>query len=309
MSQPQTPKKPRTASAKPAVTSAAKKVTRPSAKQAQSSSADFVKRIEDVARESAATASRLAASGARNAVNAKRWLDQKWEEGADSLYAESRPIAIENLARLRSDFPALSPNGVRIKIADELREFVASGSEAPDSVLAAIRLYVLTAIEAQQDNFKSIKAKRRLVVQVILSTSGAVGFAAKYGRLLIEIVKIILAAVAKQNAAAVKGAGKAAARPVANKAKIVAKAVAPKLAEEAINQSGLLDIGIQLIVRYTQRTLGPAPVKWPAAPKTAPAKAPAKTAAKSAAKKPVAKPAARKPAAKPAAKRSAPKAK
>lgn len=245
-------------------------------------SAEFVKRVEDLARETAGTASRIASSGARGAVNAKKWLDEKWDAGADSLYEANRAIAIDNFARLRKDFPSLSPNASRLKLAEELRGFAGAGSQDAESILAAIRLYVLTAIEVQGVQFKSERAKRRLIVKAIMSTSAPVVFAAKYGPLLYELVKLVIAALAKQSPAKVKTVPNTPAKPKAGKVKIAAKAVAPKLAEKAIKQSGLLDFGLQLIVGHTQRSLGPAPAKWPAA----------KPAAKAAPKpKPKAKPA------------------
>lgn len=247
---------------------------KPADAQTPRTSADFVKRVESLARETAGTATRLAASGAQGALNAKKWLDQKWEAGADSLYEANRAIAIDNFARLRHDFPALSPNASRLKLAEELRAFVGTGSEDAETILAAIRLYVLTAIEVQGTQFKSEKAKRRLVVQAIMATSGPVVVAAKYGPLLYELVKLVIAALAKQNPAKVGSVPKPTVKPKMGKVKLAAKAVAPKIAEKAIKRTGLIDFGIQLIVRHTQRSLGPAPTKWPAA------KAPTKPKAK-----------------------------
>lgn len=321
MSQPQTPKKPRstatTSAAKPAPKAKSATAKKPAAKSGRAQA--IVKGARDVAATAAVEAEKAAKAGAENAkkfaLSAADFAVEQGKRGAalveDAFEREFNrryPLAVANVARIRKAHASKSPAEVLDLLATEFSG-AKYGTDSQKFIEAA-GLYVLSAVEVHGKHVKNVTARAALVNIVLVGGSPVVLKVAPWVAIALSLLSKRIAVLFAAGGAAAQVADRA--KPAIDKAKKGLKnaGAAAKLID--IEEPGKRSIG-WAVIRATRSILGTAPANWPAAPKTAPAKTPSKTpvktAAKPAAKKPVAKPAATKPATKPAAKRPTPKAK
>jgi hypothetical protein len=247
-------------------------------------SALFVKRIETIAIETSRTVARGATVGAERAVSAKKWLDKKWEDGIDDLYDRHRPVAIDNLVRLRKELGGASPQRIREHLGTEFRAFILNQENKADLNLAATKLFVLSAVEVHGIQVKSVKGKRQLLAQALTATSSPVRFVVRNGPTLVAAISELITALTKAPAGTASKVVAKSSGAVTKVAKVVAAKVAPSVAASAIKREGAQSFIIDVIIGHVYRTLGPAPASWPAAAKKPVAKKPA--AKKPAARKP-----------------------
>jgi hypothetical protein len=249
-------------------------------------SALFVKRVETIAIETSKTVARGASAGAEKAVSAKKWLDKKWEEGIDDLYNKHRPIATENVVRLRKELGGASPHDLREHLGNEFRAFVLNEESNADLNLAATKLFVLSAVEIHGPEVKSTKGKRQLLAQALTTTSSPVRFVFRNGPVLAAAISALVTALTKAPAGTTSKVVAKTTGTVTKVARAVSAKVAPSIAANAIKREGVQSFILDVIIGHVCRTLGPAPKTWPAT-KIAAVKKPA-----------VKQPAAKKPAAK-----------
>jgi hypothetical protein len=249
-------------------------------------SALFVKRVETIAIETSKTVARGASAGAEKAVSAKKWLDKKWEEGIDDLYNKHRPVATENVGRLRKELRSASPQDLREHLGNEFRAFVLNEESNADLNLAATKLFVLSAVEVHGAQVKSVKGKRQLLAQALTTTSSPVRFVVRNGPVLATAISALITALTKTPAGTTSKVVAKSTGAVKTVVKAVSAKVTPSMAAKAIKREGAQSFILDVIIGHVYRTLGPAPKTWPA---TKPAAAKKPAVKKPAAKKPAAK--------------------
>jgi hypothetical protein len=245
-------------------------------------SALFVKRVETIAVETSQTLARGATASAEKAVSAKKWLDKKWEDRIDGLYNKHRPIAADNVERLRKELGDVSPQSLREHLGNEFRDFVLNEENNADLNLAATKLFVLSAVAVHGTQVKSAKSKRQLLAQALIATSSPVRFVVRNRPVLAAAISALITALAKAPAGTASKVVTKSTGTVTKVAKVVTAKVAPAIASSAIKREGAKSFILDVIIGHVCRTLGPAPASWPAATKKPVAK-------KSAAKKPAAR--------------------
>lgn len=295
MSQPQNSTKTRATSTKPATKAAAKSkpaataAKKPAAKSGRAQA--IAKGARDVAANAAVGAEKIAKASAENAkkfaLSAADFAVEQGKRGVamvdDAFEREFNrryPLAVANVARIRKSHASESPSEVLELLATQLTG-AKYGSDS-NKFIEAAGLYVLSAVEVHGKHVKNVKARAALVNIVLVGGSPVVLKVAPWVAIALSLLSKRIAVLFAAGGAAAQVADRA--KPAIAKAKKGLKnaGAAAKLVD--IEEPGKRSIG-WAVIRATRSILGPAPAKWPAAPKAAPAKTAAKPSAKPAAKR------------------------
>jgi hypothetical protein len=224
MSQPQTPKKPRSTETKPVAKSAAKSKPAASAGRAQA----IVKKTRDVAANVGADAEKFAKAGAENAkkfaLSAADFAVEQGKRGAalidDAFEREFNrryPLAVANVARIRKAHTSKSPSQVLEILASEFSSAESSYGDDSNKFIEAAGLYVLSAVEVHGKHVKSVKTRAALVNTVLVASSPVVLKVAPWVALALSLLSKRIAVLFAADGAAAQAADRA--KPAIDKAK------------------------------------------------------------------------------------------
>jgi hypothetical protein len=230
---------------------------------------DAQRAAEKAARAAAVAALNAAEKAAIAAKKLKRDVESSTRDALDRNYNNQRPLAEENLRRLRGKHADATPAEIVLVLE---KQYLTAGAKKNADSTAFIEdsaLFILTMVEIYQPDFSRAPKVQRLVDQVVFVNSKPAKAAAEYGGIAVAFVFSRIPANAAKKIGAVLA-------KIKNAKFFRAALVAiPFLKKMGIDDWSNQAIG-KTLVSSVKKILGPAPKTWPS-PKTAPSKKPAAT--------------------------------
>jgi hypothetical protein len=220
-----------------------------------------VNKVQTEASRAAVKGAKAIAAGAGSvktgAGKAKDLAAAKAKLGLEKAYAKKKPLAVDNLKRLRKANPSASPTRILEILNEELH---AVEQESSDSavLIDAITLYVLSCIEVYGAKAKGKAATKKLTNATLVLSSQVAKLATKYGPVAIEIAIAVLRKKVPTKVVKTPGVKKASVL-----APLVRLALAKLVGVENIGRKSATKIAETAVAK----ALGTPPAKWPAATK------------------------------------------
>lgn len=211
-----------------------------------------------VAKKGAKTVVSGAAAVKTGADKTKKVIDSKTKAGLDKAYAAKKPLAVENLKKLRKAHPSASPSRVLELLNKDLHKVEQDSGSDLGSLIDAISTYVLTSVEVYGTSVRAKPATKKLINATLMFSSQAAKLTAKYGPMAVELAVAIIRKKSKPSPI----------KPAVPKKNVLIGPVVRFLLAKLV---GVENVGRKSATKIAElavkKALGTPPTKWPAATK------------------------------------------